>query len=172
MSGAAMDGIAEFYAHAIAIEREAAARYEELADQMAVHNNPALAALFSKLAKLEAEHLAQIQAKTAGMHLPRPLPWEYHWALDESPEAAPFDAAHYLMTPRHALELALASEERARDFFDYVMRSTTIPEVQQLAAELCAEEREHIAWVAQALEAEEPHRPGWDGDLDPPREVD
>lgn len=166
-----IDSIAEFYAHAITIEREAAARYQELADQMAVHNNAPLAALFGRLAAMETEHLAALQGKAAGMHLPRPLPWQYHWALDESPEAPPFDAAHYLMTPRQALELALQSEERARDFFDYIMRSSTVPEVQQLAAELAAEEREHVTIVARALAAEDPPAPGWDGDLDPPRET-
>ncbi len=41
-------GVAEFFAQALAIEVEAAERYTLLADQMDVHDNQHIAAIFSK----------------------------------------------------------------------------------------------------------------------------
>ena len=50
--------IPELYAHAIAIEREAAERYAELAERMRDESNEDLAGLFAGMAALEAGHLA------------------------------------------------------------------------------------------------------------------
>ena len=48
--------VAEFFAQALAIEIEASERYELLADQMDVHNNREIAAIFRKRAAIEAHH--------------------------------------------------------------------------------------------------------------------
>ena len=61
---------AELYAHAIAIEREAAERYAELALRMADLGNQAVALLFWRLAKFEAEHLETLRNRTDGVALP------------------------------------------------------------------------------------------------------
>src|SRR4051812_43419003 len=60
----------ELYAHAIAIEREAAERYGELARHMADRGNEALAEVFATLARMESEHLDALQMRTAGVALP------------------------------------------------------------------------------------------------------
>ena len=50
--------VALFLAHAIALEVEAAERYEELADVMEVHNNPEVAALFRQMSEFSRRHAA------------------------------------------------------------------------------------------------------------------
>ena len=56
----------ELYAHAIAIEREAAERYSEFAQHMADEGNDQVATLFRTLAVFEAEHLDTLEARTKG----------------------------------------------------------------------------------------------------------
>jgi len=53
--------IPDLYAHAIAIEREAAERYAELAERMRDESNEDLAALFAGMAAVEAGHLAALK---------------------------------------------------------------------------------------------------------------
>jgi rubrerythrin len=53
--------IRELYADAIAIEREAAERYAELAERMRDESREELAALFAGLAQLEAGHLEALE---------------------------------------------------------------------------------------------------------------
>lgn len=162
----------EFLAHAIAIELEATARYRDLADQMAVHHNAPVAALFSKLARLEAEHAQHLHDRAAGVVLPTIAPWDYHWSTTESPEAAPFESAHFLMTPYHALALALEAEERARVFFTDIAANTPSAEVRTMAEELAREEEEHVAAVRRLLEHEAPPPDDWADTLDPPNETE
>ncbi|MGO9772589.1 MAG: ferritin family protein, partial [Roseiarcus sp.] len=61
----AFASVAEFFAQALAIEVEAAERYTLLADQMDVHNNKQIAAIFRKMAAVEGEHRDEI-ARRAG----------------------------------------------------------------------------------------------------------
>ncbi|CAN0488583.1 unnamed protein product, partial [Phaeothamnion confervicola] len=53
--------MAEFLAHALALECEAAARYRDLAAQMRAHHNGACAALFDWLAVHEQGHAARLE---------------------------------------------------------------------------------------------------------------
>ena len=62
--------IAELYVHAIAIEREAAERYAELAERMRDESNEDLAELFAGLAALEKGHLDALERRTEGVALP------------------------------------------------------------------------------------------------------
>jgi rubrerythrin len=61
----------ELYAHAIAIEQEAAERYAELAERMTDQGNDAVAEIFGMLARHEAEHLDALKRRTAGIPCPR-----------------------------------------------------------------------------------------------------
>jgi rubrerythrin len=160
----------EFLAHAIAIELEAMARYRDLADQMAVHHNAPAAALFSTLSRLEAQHAQELRARGAGIELPSIAPWDYRWPTAESPETAPFESAHFLMTPYHALALALEAEERARVFFTDIAANTPCAEVRAMAEELAHEEVEHVTAVRRLLEHEAPPPDDWAETLDPPAE--
>ena len=113
-AGAGVRSVPELYAHALAIEREAAERYRELAERMADEGNAAVAALFGELAEMESRHEAQLATESEGMALPRLAPGEYAWLDRGAPESAAHDLVFRLMTPHDALEIALAGERRAR----------------------------------------------------------
>ena len=140
----------ELYAEALALETEAADRYADLADQMETHNNREVAGLFRKLADIEARHAAALRGR-AGVSLVGAGGGSR--LLNERPETAPLGEAHYLMTPAHALQLALAGEERAEAFFRGLARTGADAEVRRLAAAFADEEHEHIellrAWLAK-----------------------
>jgi rubrerythrin len=66
------------------------------------------------------------------------------WEGYEPAESVPIDEVHYLMRPWHALQLALAAEQRAERFFAALAKSTTDESVRKAALELQEEEREHV----------------------------
>lgn len=160
--------VEELLAHAYLIEIDAHERYEMLADQMEVHNNPELAELFRKLAQHEQHHAEEILAQAGERELPRLSVSEQKWGETEGPEAAALDEAHYLMTPWHALQMALAAEERAYYFFDRIVGATDDPETKKWAMEFREEEAEHIRLVKELLERHPEPAEGWDEDPDPP----
>jgi rubrerythrin len=81
----------------------------------------------------------------------------------------PGDAVHYLMHPWHALELALAAEQRAEAFFAELARTASDESVRRAAIGLRDEEAEHVAMVKQWM-AKVPKPSGdWANDPDPPR---
>lgn len=142
----------ELYAHAITIEREAAERYRELAQQMADHGNEAVAGVFSRLAAEEAEHLRILQRRTDGVPIPDLRGDEYRWLDAGTPEVAAREFVYRLLTPHIALKVALDAELRAQDFFDQVRRSAADPALRLLADEMAVEEREHVAAVERLIE--------------------
>ncbi len=163
-----IDTLEEFFAHAYALELEAAERYEELAHSMEVHNNLEVAEVFHKLADSGQKHAKQVLQRAGGRELPEIAPWDFKWDRSEAPETAAADGVHYLMTPYHALDLARASEVHARDFYATVAECTDDPKVRELAGEFAEEEAGHVdlvnAWIAKYPEPQE----GWDEDPDPP----
>jgi rubrerythrin len=157
---------------ALLMEREAVARYTELAEMMETHNNTEVAALFRKMAEYEGHHVAQILA-------------DMGWAEDsfapreagalasaEGPEAVPVDEMHYLMHPWHALKLALAAEQRAVEFFAAIVRDAPDETVQRAAQEMHAEEVDHVGLIEEWLQKVPKPGPEWAVDPDPPRFVD
>lgn len=146
-----IESAAELYAHAIAIEREAAERYREFAIRMADLGNDEVAAVFVKLAGFESGHLETLERRTEGVALPALAPGEYKWLDSGAPETAARELVFRLMTPRHALEIALAAEKRARAFFRHVYRTAYDPALRGLAQEMAAEENEHIDLVERML---------------------
>jgi rubrerythrin len=125
-----MDWSAEVLVHAIAVEREAARRYAELARQLAERGHPA-AALFAELARQDERHLRRLEAKSAGVALPD-LAADHSWR-----EAPP-------------LASALQAEKDARAFFEQAGRVAPDLLARSLAEEMVAEEAEHISRI-QAL---------------------
>ena len=147
-----LESAAELYAHAIAIEREAVERYTELAWRMEDLGNQAVAEVFGGLARFEAEHLQALFARTAGIALPALNPHEYAWLDAGAPEAAARELVFRLMTPRHALAIALGAEQRAAAFFEQVLMSAGDPALRALAREMAADETEHIVMLERLLE--------------------
>lgn len=160
--------VSELLAHAKAIEEEAMDRYRELAGQMDIHHNPDVADLFRRMADIESKHVQRIIDRAGDTDLPHMAPWDYQWQGGEAPEAVTNTDVHYLMTPHHALQLALRAEKRSFDFFARVVESTEPGAVQDLARELMNEESEHIRlmeeWIAKTPKPDD----GWDEDPDPP----
>jgi rubrerythrin len=153
-----IDSREAFYAHALAIEREAAARYWEFAHQLLLYRENAVAQVFLDLARLEAEHLENLEWRAAGMKLPRLAPSEHCWHGLQSP-GVPLPVAHCLMNPRRALEIALENEKRASDFYKRMSVWARDPAIRRLAAEMGEEEAQHIAFIERALREERPLRP-------------
>jgi len=151
----------ELYAHAIAIEREAAERYSELAQRMSDLGDENVAALFRQLAVFEAEHLDTLEARTAGLDVPRIAAGEYAWLDTGTPETAARELVFRLLTPRQALAIALDAERRAQQFFADVRATATDPALRALAQEMAAEEQGHIAMVAQAIARTPEGRVDW-----------
>jgi rubrerythrin len=151
----------ELYAHAIAIEREAAERYAELAQRMDDLGNGDVATLFRTLAVFEAEHLDTLEARTAGVPVPSVAPGEYAWLDAGAPETAARELVYRLLTPHQALAIALEAERRAQAFFATVFATATDPALHALAQEMAAEEQGHIAMVEQAIARTPEGRVDW-----------
>jgi rubrerythrin len=159
-------------AQALAIEREAVARYTELADMMETHNNLEVAALFRKMATYEGLHVKQILAEMGWTDDPVMPARAGAWHTPEAPESVPIDEVHYLMHPWHALNLALAAELRAEAFFAEMARQAGDERIRRAAEEMRAEETEHVELVRAWLDKVPPPDPDWGVDPDPPRYED
>ena len=159
-------------AQALLMEREAVARYTELAEMMETHNNTEVAELFRKMAEYEGHHVAQILDEM-GWAEDSFAPREAGaWATAEPPESVPVDEMHYLMHPWHALQLALAAEQRAVAFFDAMVRDAPDDAMRRAAEEMRAEEVEHVALVQAWLQKVPKPGAEWAVDPDPPRFAD
>jgi rubrerythrin len=142
---------AELYAHALAMEEEAAHRYVDFALRMLAEKDGALAELFWKLGRAEGAHYAALvrRADEQGI-VPAKLPGRpYDW-LQAAPDAP--GLVLRLMTPRQALAIALEAERRSRDFFNGVALGASVAVVRTLAREMAAEEDEHIALLLREME--------------------
>jgi len=166
-----IDNLHDLLAVAYQIEIDAVARYNLLADQMETHNNPELVKVFRDLARAEGIHGEEIRRMAGDFDVVDHASKIAKFASD-SPEEADLSAAHYLMTPWHALQLSLKGEERALAYFTSIVETTTDPEVRKMAAELVEEETEHVQLVHRLLRRyPEPGR-GWADDLDPPQSLE
>ena len=142
--------VEEFYAHALAIEREAAQRYAEFATWFE-DRNQAVAQLCRRLEILEREHFDELAEACASLELPDIAAQRYRWLETESPEAAAREFIYRVASPRQLLEIALDGELRAQAFFVWIARTAPQRAVRELAAVMAAEENEHVAWVRAAL---------------------
>jgi rubrerythrin len=163
--------LTELMAQALAIEIEATQRYAELADVMETHNNPEVAALFRRMAEIEGRHADAIRVEMGWTVSPPPAV-RPAWTGPEAPETVEHNDLHYLMRPYHALQVALAAEERAERFFAELARIATVDSVREAARLLAAEEREHVELVRQWMTKVPAPERDWAVDPDPPRYID
>jgi rubrerythrin len=159
--------LADLYAVAYRIEADAVERYELLADQMETHNNPELKAVFSDLARAEGIHRDEIKRMAGDIDVVAHAERMARWSRSDSPEEAELDQVSYLMTPWHALKLALAGEERALAFFQSVVAEAKDPKIKEMAEEFVEEEAEHVNLVHRLLRKYPPPS-GSHGDDDDP----
>ncbi|ABC23520.1 ferritin-like domain-containing protein [Rhodospirillum rubrum] len=167
-----MKSVEDFLAHAVALEEDSALRFDELADALDVHNNAEVTEIFRKMAHYSRLHLREARDLAEGRTLPHIRPWEFEWPDAEAPETPMVDGTHYLMTPHHALKLALDSEIRGRDFYQGVADKTENPRIRDLALEFAGEESEHVALLDEMLTRYPRPEADWDEDMDPPVVVD
>lgn len=142
---------AEFLAHVIALKNESEDRLQTMADCLSVHNNPHAAEVFQTLAEFLAQTVQQLEANAAGMQLPNIPPWEYLWHCSDDPESLCMDQAHYMMSVKQSLELALFNEQRSLVFFKRVLDDVEHPQIQQLARQQIDLEYEFADFIQQQM---------------------
>jgi rubrerythrin len=159
--------LSEFLAHAIALEREAAERYLELADMMEAHRNDEVSRLFRDMVHYSRLHHDSIVERAGARALPAIGAWQYRWR--QPPEAGGEEAFDPSLNAYDALRYARENEQRALAYYAEVGQGASDPEVRRLASEFAAEETEHVEaiddWLARtdrpsAPWAVDPHRGG------------
>jgi len=132
----------------LALEREAAKRYDSLAARMAGYGNLEVAELFASLAAEERRHEAaveQLLALQGGLVeavTPPAVPPE-----TISPEAAAEAGGPHLMTPYRALRLAADAERRAFQYFIDIAANATDEALRRQAEALANEELDHLVRI-------------------------
>ena len=159
--------LADLFALAYQIEADAVERYALLADRMETHNNPELVKVFRDLARAEGIHAEEIRRLAGDIDVVAHARQTGGWKGD-SPEEADLSAAHYMMTPWHALQMALVGEQRALEFFTGIVESTKDAKIKQMAAEFVEEEAEHVNLVHRLLRKYPAPSDSWSQDTDPP----
>jgi len=164
-----ISSLADLLAVAYRIEADAVERYALLADQMEVHNNTELAAVFRDLARAEGIHAEEIRRQAGDLDIVAHARTVARWRKGDSPEEADLGEAHYLMTPWHALQMALACEQRALAYFIAVADGAANPEIKNMANEFVEEEAEHVNLCHRLLKRyPAPSDRSWAHDPDPP----
>jgi rubrerythrin len=147
-----MQSVEEFLAYAVALEREAADRFGQLADAMAQYGNREVSALFRRLSDYSRMHLADAQARSGFRDIPDMKPGDFDWPDLESPETAAIWAVDPFIGREQALEIALEAETAGQAFYQNVFDTTSDPEIKVLAGEFAEEESGHVAellkWIA------------------------
>ncbi len=135
---------------AILIEEEAHERYLALARFVGGRYAGDAADMFRLMAANEAKHGAQLSARR--QQLFRDAPRTVTRDMLYEVEAPDLGAPRVFMSARQAMEVALRSEQKARDFFEQALPHVRDPDVRALFTELRDEEIEHAAFVQARLE--------------------
>jgi rubrerythrin len=134
---------------AILVEEEAQERYLEFVDQMEQHHTPEAATFFATMARSEQKHGEELRTRRRGLFgdAPRRVKRSMLWEV-EAPE---YDQPRAFMSARQAMDVALASEVKAHEFFVRAIPHLADPEVKRLFQELRDEEVLHQSLVRGAM---------------------
>lgn len=123
------------------IEDEAKERYAELAHQMELHHDAEVASFFRFMEKNEARHGEELAERRKRLfpNLPRRVDRSMLWDV----EAPGYETVRAFMTLKEALEVALAAEVKAYNYFCEVLKTLPEGEVKTLFEELKREEIHH-----------------------------
>lgn len=137
----------DLFAVATAMEREAARRYDQLAERMDDIDVPDLAALFRRLKAMESEHEEGIQAWATRAEVAPEQRLTFTWDMAEGiGETALADAGGAeSLTSYKALQLAVRNEERAFAFYANVAAKSSDSTVREYAERMADEELHHVA---------------------------
>ncbi len=137
---------------AISIEDEAKERYDEFVRQVGTARYDGDAAdMFRLMAGYEAKHRDELASRRRALF--GDAPRRITKALLDDVEAPDRGQPRPFMSGRQAMEVALAAEEKARDFFSGALGALSDPRVKELFAVLRDEEEQHIELVKRRLEA-------------------
>jgi rubrerythrin len=122
-------------------EEEAEEQYGRLATAMVAGHNGEVADFFTKMAGREKRHYDQVAERRRALYADaRPnLANRAVWAI-EAPYDAKIDAS---MSVQDAFKIALASEQRAHDFYASALQFLIEPDVSKLFEDLRLAEMEH-----------------------------
>jgi len=162
------DALLTFLAHSRELERESEERYQEMAASMAAHHNREVAGFLADMATQAGEHLSEVLQLSTGRDLPALDAWDFKWPDAEPPETTSYEALHYRMTLREAMELALGNEVAAERFYRQYGESSDDTEVRRLAAQFADEEAGHAEALRRLLSRESEKRYHARVDDDPP----
>lgn len=146
-----MNEVEKFLAHAVALEREAARRYEELTAAMSTDGRRDLKEFFARMARYSRMHLKQASERAGFRELPALAPDEYQWPDGIAPETADWTGVDAQMDSRAALQLALDSERRGHAYYAAVAATTDDAELRVIAREFADEEAEHVRELEKLL---------------------
>lgn len=138
----AVASIDELMGIAVAMEREAALRYGQLADAMAERGEHELAGLFRFLSEQESDHETGLGRWAEREGRAAPVPARFAWTMPEA--FVDRTAAAQVLTPYGALAVALANEERAFTFYAYLAALAPGDELRHRAEALAREELAHV----------------------------
>jgi rubrerythrin len=144
---------------AILIEEEAEERYRELADNLEFHNTEDAARFFRFMMTCEARHGKELSAKRRELFDDQPASVDRSMLWDV--EAPGYETSKSFMKVQEALDVALAAETKAFEFFDGALPEIADPEVRELFTELRQEEVEHMQMVRDQKK-KTPHDDGYD----------
>ncbi len=134
---------------AVLIEEEAKERYAELADQMKLHHNPEAEQFFRTMERIETGHEGKLAERRKALFGAAPRAVRLEMLFDvEAPE---YDEARATMTVRQAFEMALRAEQKSGEFYAGVAAVTKDAEARALFEELREHEKQHYAFVHEAI---------------------
>ena len=129
------------------IEEEARERYETFAAHMETAGDLGAASFFLKMAELEGAHGAQVAARRRARF--SELPAHVRDAVEWDVEGPLLDRSRRSFTVAEALDLAVASEVRARDFFAEAAEHLVDPAAAAVLRELHGDEVQHIRMLEE-----------------------
>jgi rubrerythrin len=134
---------------AVLIEVEAYERYKFFAAQLG-HRFPGDAAsVFASMAENEVKHGKELAERRKAMFGDAPMRVSRDDLFDV--EAPDLSAPRSNMSALQAFEVALASEQKAFDFYDQALPHVANDEIRTLFTELRDEETEHVRMVKEAI---------------------
>jgi len=135
---------------ALSIEEEAKERYEQFAKITGGRYTGDAADMFRQMAGYEAKHWSELDKKRRELfgNAPRRVTADM---LDDV-EAPDRGAPRTFMSARQAVEVALAAEMKAHDFFDEAIPEVKDAAVRKLFEELREEEKHHVKLVGAWLQ--------------------
>lgn len=142
-----IEQIAGFYAHARAIEHEAAVRCREFAEHAREAGAEETATIFATLA---GRHARSLDALGPEILSRVPILHGHGWLLEPSEQGDQSNIVR-LMTPYQLLHVALNAEQEARAVLVQLQAGIIDPDVRQVALRLVYEKDAHIAMLERGL---------------------